>query len=89
MIRLQEPELRSTEDHSAWQATLNDGEELLAHAPPGYWQTLVNISQVKRVLLDEMPPDLRLRFLKTLDKMVRDHLTVEATQRVEPAATRR
>jgi hypothetical protein len=47
--------------------------------------TLVNISQVKRVLLDEMTPDLRLRFLEILDKMVHGHLSVEAMQRVEPA----
>ena len=46
---------------------------------------LVNISQVKRVLLDEMTPDLRLRFLEILDKMVHGHLSVEAMQRVEPA----
>jgi hypothetical protein len=46
---------------------------------------LVNISQVKRVLLDEMTPDLRLRFIESLDKMVHGHLSVEAMQRVEPA----
>jgi hypothetical protein len=85
LIRLQEPELRPAEDHSAWQATWNDDEQLLAHTPPGYWYDLVNIAQVKRLLLGEMPPDLRLRFLEALDKMVRDHLTVEAMQRVEPA----
>jgi hypothetical protein len=40
---------------------------------------------VKRVLLDEMEPQMRLRFLEILDKMVRGHLTEEAMQRVEPA----
>jgi hypothetical protein len=85
MIRLQEPELLPYEDHSAWQASWNDDERMLAHTPPGYWQTLVNISQVKRVLLDEMDPHLRLRFLEILDKMVRGILTVEAMQRIEPA----
>jgi hypothetical protein len=85
MIRLQEPELRSTEDHSAWQATWNDDERLLAHCPPGYWYSLVNIAMVKRVLQGEMPPDLRLRFLEILHKQVHDNLTVEAMQRVEPA----
>jgi hypothetical protein len=85
IIRLKEPELRPTEDHSAWQATWNDDEHLLAHTPPGYWYDLVNISLVKRVLLDEMTPDLRLRFLEILDKTVHGIFTVEAMQRVEPA----
>jgi hypothetical protein len=85
MIRPQEPELLPYEDHSAWQATWNDDERLVAQTPPGYWQCLVNISQVKRVLLDEMDPHLRLRFLESLDKMVHGILTVEAMQRVEPA----
>ena len=85
MIRLQEPKLLPYEDHSAWQATWNEDEWLLAHTPSGYWHSLVNISWVKRLLQDEMPPDLRLRFLQVLDKTVRDHLTVEAMRRVEPA----
>jgi hypothetical protein len=49
MIRLQEPELQPSDDRSAWQASWNDDERLLAHTPPGYWQTLVNMSQVKRL----------------------------------------
>ena len=85
MIRRQEPELRPYEDHSAWQASWNEDEHLVANTPPGYWHTLVNISQVKRILLDDMPPDLRLRFLESLDKTVHGILTVEAMQRVEPA----
>ncbi len=85
MIRLQEPELMPTADHSAWQATWNDDERLLADTPSGYWHSLVVVSQVKRVLLGELPPDLRLRFLEILHKQVHDHLTVEAMQRVEPA----
>jgi hypothetical protein len=35
--------------------------------------------------LDEMPPDLRLRFLQTMHDRVYGHLTLEAMQRVEPA----
>ena len=85
MIRLQEPELKPSDDRSAWQASWNDDERLLAHTPPGYWQTLVNMSQVKRLLLGEMDPHLRLRFLETLDKMVDGIITVEAMRRVEPA----
>jgi hypothetical protein len=85
MIRLQEPELLPYEDHSAWQATWNEDERLLAYTPCGYQHDLVVISQVKRILLDEMPPDLRLRFLEVLHKMVHGILTVEAMQRVEPA----
>jgi hypothetical protein len=85
MIRLQEPELKPSDDRSAWQASWNDDERLLAHTPPGYWQTLVNMSQVKRLLLGEMDPHLRLRFLETLDKMVYGIITVEAMRRVEPA----
>ena len=53
MIRLQEPELQPTDDRSAWQATWNEDERLLAHTPPGYWHSLVSISQVKRILQDE------------------------------------
>lgn len=85
MIRLQEPELRSTEDNSAWQATWNDDEQLLAHTPPGYWQCLVEIAQIKRILLDEIDADLRLRFLQTMNDRAHGHLSVEALQRVEPA----
>jgi hypothetical protein len=85
MIRLQQPELLPYEDHSAWQASWNDDERLLAHCPPGYWQTLVRISQVKRVLLLEMSADLRLRFLENLNKMVHDHVSLEAMQVVAPA----
>jgi hypothetical protein len=85
MIRLQEPELKPYEDHSAWQADWTDDERLLAHCPPGYWQDLIEIAQIKRILLDEMPPDLRLRFLQTMNDRVRGILTVEAMQSVEPA----
>jgi hypothetical protein len=85
MIRLQQPELSPVEDRSAWQASWNDDERMLASTPSGYWQCLVNISQVKRILLDELPPDLRLRFLEIVDKMVHGILTVEAMQLVEPA----
>lgn len=85
MIELQEPELQPTDDRSAWQATWNEDERLLAHTPPGYWHSLVSISQVKRILQDEMPPDLRLRFLQILDNNVRGILSVEAMRHVEPA----
>jgi hypothetical protein len=85
MIRQRKPELLSCEDHSAWQATWNDDERLLACCPPGYWQTLVRISQVKRILSLEMPADLRLRFLESLNKMVHDNLSLAAMQCVEPA----
>jgi hypothetical protein len=85
MIRLQNPELRSTDDHSAWQASWTDEERLLAHCPPGYWISLVYISQVKRVLQEDLPPDLRLRFLEILHNLVHDNLSLEAMQRVAPA----
>lgn len=85
MIRLQEPELKPYEDHSAWQAGWNDDERLLAHCPPGYRPTLIEIAQIKRILLDEMPPDLRLDFLQTMNDRVHGILTVEAMQRIEPA----
>lgn len=85
MIRLQEPELKPTEDHAAWQATWTNDEELVAHTPPGYWVSLVIISQVKRLLQDDMPVDLRLRFLEILNGFVDITLATEALQRVEPA----
>jgi hypothetical protein len=85
MIRLQEPELRPTEDQSAWQATWNDDEKLLAHTPPGYWISLIEIAQIKRTLLSEMPADLRLRFLNCLHERVHGPITLEAMQRIEPA----
>jgi hypothetical protein len=85
MIRLQEPELKPYEDHSAWQATWTDDECLLAHCPPGYWQSLIEIAQIKRVLQDDMPADMRLQFLEHLHKRVHGHLSVEAMQCVEPA----
>lgn len=85
MIRLQEPQLEPYEDHSAWQASWNEDEALLAHTPPGYWVDLVMISQVKRLLQLEMAPDLRLRFLENLDGSVHGLLTLEAMQTVAPA----
>jgi hypothetical protein len=85
MIRLQEPELKLGDDYSAWQGSWNDDEQLLAHTPPGYRQDLIEIAQIKRLLLSEMPPDLRLRFLQTMNDRVHGILTVEAMQRIEPA----
>ena len=85
MIRLQDPELQPTEDHSRWQRTWNDDEQMLAHTPSGYWYDLVNISMIKRLLQGEMPPDYRLSFLEFLNKLVHGHLTLEAMQAVAPA----
>jgi hypothetical protein len=88
MIRIQEPELSPLDDNSVWHAwrkTWSEDEWLLAHTPPGYWYDLVNISRVKRILQWEIPPDVRLRFLELLNGYVRDLLTLEAMQRVEPA----
>ena len=85
MIRLQEPELLPYEDHSAWQATWSEEEELLAHTPPGYWHSLVIISQVKRALQWNLPVEVRLRFLEFLNDQVDIQLTLEAMQRVQPA----
>jgi hypothetical protein len=85
VIRFQKPELQPYEDHSQWQSTWNDDEQWLAHTPPGYWDNLVDISLVKRVLQDELTPALRLRFLEVLNKFVRGHLTLEAMQAVAPA----
>jgi hypothetical protein len=85
MIRLKKPELKPHEDHSAWQDSWNDDERMLAHCPPGYRQSLIEIAQIKRILLDEMPADLRLRFLETMNERVYGLLTIEAMQRVEPA----
>jgi hypothetical protein len=85
MIRLQEPELKPTDDHSAWQEMWNDDERMLAITPVGYWYDLVNVSMIKRILQWELPPDYRLSFLEHLHKLVRGHLTLEAMQAVAPA----
>jgi hypothetical protein len=85
MIRLQDPELKPSDDHSAWQADWTDDERLLACTAPGYWHDLIRIAQIKRLLLIEMPPDLRLGFLQTMNNRVDGTLTLEAMQRVEPA----
>ena len=70
MIRLQEPELKPGEDHSAWQESWNEDEHMLAHTPPGYRLSLIEIAQIKRILLDDMPADLRLRFFQTMNDRV-------------------
>jgi hypothetical protein len=85
MIRHQEPELQPHEDHSAWQASWNEEERLLASTAPGFWFDLVNIARVKRLLELDMDADLRLRFLENLNNQVRTHLSIEAMQRVGPA----
>jgi hypothetical protein len=85
MIRLQEPEISPCADHSAWQATWNEDERLLAHTPPGYWVDLINVAMAKRLLQEEMPVDLRLSFLERLHEIVHGGLTLEAMQRVAPA----
>jgi hypothetical protein len=86
MIKMQEPELKPYEDHSAWQAGWNEDEAMLAGTPPGYWFDLVNISRVKRVLQEKMLTELRLRFLEYLNsKSVHGHLNLEAMQAVKPA----
>jgi hypothetical protein len=85
MIKLQDPELKPSDDHSAWQASWNDDERLLACTAPGYWHDLIRIAQIKRILLVEMPPDLRLGFLQTMNNKVNGILTLEAMQCVKPA----
>jgi hypothetical protein len=85
MIRLQEPELKPYEDHSAWQASWNDDERLLAHCPPGYWYDFVLIAMIKRILQGNLEPEMRLQFLEQLHKRVHGNLSIEAMQRVEPA----
>jgi hypothetical protein len=84
MIR-PKPEFGRGEDRSDWQNNWTEDERMLAHTPPGYWVTLIEISQVKRILLGEMPADLRLRFLEQLNERVYGIITTEAMQRVEPA----
>ena len=78
-----------TADHSAWQATWNDDERLLADTPSGYWHSLVVVSQVKRVLLGELPPDLRLRFLEILTSRFTVISRSKQCSASSPPATRR
>jgi hypothetical protein len=85
MIRPQDPELKPTADHSAWQAAWNDDERLLAHCPPGYWYDFVLIGMIKRILQGDLSPEMRLEFLEQLHKRVHGSLSLEAMQCVEPA----
>jgi hypothetical protein len=85
MIRLQDPELKPSDDHSAWQESWNDDERLLACTAQGCWHDLIRIAQIKRLLLVEMPPEMRLRFLQTMNDRVHGMLTLEAMQCVKPA----
>jgi hypothetical protein len=53
--------------------------------PIGYQYTLVMASEVKRLLVEGMPMEYRLKFLEHLDKMVdRAWLTAEMIEAVEP-----
>jgi hypothetical protein len=53
--------------------------------PIGYQYTLVMASEVKRVLMENIPTEYRLKFLEHLDRMVdRAWLTAEMIEAVEP-----
>ncbi|WP_157839467.1 hypothetical protein [Bradyrhizobium diazoefficiens] len=85
MIRLKDDGPFEEARHLAWLEGLTADERILVHTPAGYWHDLVNIAMVKRLLKQEMPADLRLRFLEHLNAQVHSLLTLEAMQAVEPA----
>jgi hypothetical protein len=59
---------RTYAEHVAWIDSLNADETLILHTPVGYRYTLVEISDLKRVLQVEIPAEFRLRFLEFLDR---------------------
>ena len=59
---------RTYAEHCAWIDSLNADETLILHAPAGYRYTLVEISDLKRVLQAEIPAEYRLQFLEFLDR---------------------
>jgi hypothetical protein len=52
--------------------------------PKGYKYTVVLASITKRVLLQEMPENYRLEFLRHLEKMVDSWLTADMIAAIEP-----
>jgi hypothetical protein len=75
---------QSSEERSAWLASLNDDETAIVHSAVGNRYTLVFVSLVKRLLAAEMEPAYRLRFLEWLDKCADNWLTPEAIAAVDP-----
>jgi hypothetical protein len=73
----------SSGERSEWLQSLSDDEALVAYTPVGYRYTLVVLSEAKRSLLADLPPEYRLKILEHLDRRT-DTFTAEAIAQIEP-----
>ncbi|MET4149908.1 hypothetical protein [Bradyrhizobium sp. RT7b] len=72
-------------EYEAWRTEWQEDDRIMAETPPGYWFDLVNISRVKRLLMGQMPDDVRLQFLEWLnEKVIHEGLTPVVTLAVKP-----
>jgi hypothetical protein len=58
---------------------------MIGDLPCGYQYDLVLVSQIKRLLQDDMPIDLRARLLELIAKRARGVITMEAVAAIQPA----
>jgi hypothetical protein len=84
MITDEQIDRQSGDERSAWLASLNEDESAIVHTPDGHKYTLVFVSLVKRLLVDEMEPAYRLRFLEWLDKCADTWLRPDMVAVIEP-----
>jgi hypothetical protein len=84
MITDAEIKQQSDAERTAWLASLNENESAIAHCPVGHRYTLVWVSIVKMLLVDEMPSAYRLKFLEWLNKCGDQWLSAEMVAAIEP-----
>jgi hypothetical protein len=84
MITAEQIYRQSHDERCAWLDSLNDDESAIVHTPVGHRWTLVVISEIKRMLLGNIPTEHRLRFLEFLDRCTDTFLTAEAAAGIEP-----
>jgi hypothetical protein len=84
MITSEQIGRQSSEERHAWLDSLNNDESAIVHTPVGHRYTLVIISELKRILLQPLAAEHRLRFLEFLDSQTDHFLTAEAIAAVKP-----
>ena len=75
---------QTDDERAAWLDSLDADEDLIVHCPTGHRYTLVFVSIVKMLLVEDMPPAYRLRFLEWLDKCGDQWLSADAIAAVQP-----
>jgi hypothetical protein len=63
-----------------------EDESLVVNLPSGHYYDFVLVSEIKRLLQEDMPLEFRARFLELLSNRARGLITMEAVAAVKPAS---